>query len=57
MGDPWDTNTQKKGKFKKKTETEVQETRSPTDNDTMEAKESKHLKDSEVSSLRHNQLS
>lgn len=51
MGDPWDTNTQKKGKFKKKTETEVQETRSPKDNDTMEAKESKHLKDSEVSNL------
>jgi len=41
-----------KGKFKKKTRTEVQETGvSPTDNDTMEAKESKHLKNREVSNL------
>lgn len=41
-----------KEKFKKKTETEVQETgRSSIDNDTMEAKESKHLKDRELSNL------
>lgn len=40
-----------KRKFKKKATTEVQKIGSPTDNDTMEAKKTEHLKDRKVGIL------